>query len=85
MLHFKCSTNCGDGRRYREVYCKDDHTSIRLSGHMCNKNDMPNTEEMCRRMSCNIINNEVEPENDLGAIQTYKSDMSHKKVNVNTF
>ena len=64
----KCSTNCGDGRRYREVYCKDDTSSRRLSGHLCHKDEIPITEELCRGMQCNEINHDFDERNNYNTL-----------------
>ena len=77
----KCSSSCGDGTKYREVYCKDDQTSLRLSGHMCNKNNIPTTEEKCRETRCNSIDNDLEPTHSYSYnLEKSTSDASKEKV-----
>jgi hypothetical protein len=41
---------------------------------------MPNTEEMCQRISCNIINNDLDTGNHYGVTATHKNDIPDKKV-----
>ena len=42
---------------------------------------MPNTEETCQRISCNIINNDLDTGSDYDAIENHKNDIHEKKVN----
>ena len=80
-MFLKCSSSCGDGTRYREVYCKDDQTSLRLSAHMCHKDEAPNMEETCLDTKCNSIDNDVEPtQNNAYNIDEPGSDISIEKV-----
>ena len=60
------------------MYCKDDHSSSRLSGHMCNKDEIPKTEDTCRGMSCNEIKLAGNRYDD--AINSFENDESGYKV-----
>ena len=42
---------------------------------------MPNTEEICQRINCNIISNDLDTGNDYGDTSTHKNDVPDKKVN----
>lgn len=78
---FKCSSSCGDGTRYREVYCKDDQTSQRLSAHMCHKDEIPKVEEKCLDTKCNSIDNDVDPTQGYGYnVDQPSGDISIEKV-----
>ena len=57
-----CSSKCGRGRKYREVFCKDDHALSQLSGHMCDRDKIPLAEATClgTHQSCVTIKNDIE-------------------------
>ena len=74
----KCSSSCGEGTRYREVYCRDDQTSLRLSGHMCNKDKIPTTEESCQETKCNAINDDLDSKQSY----THDRDQSSNEVSI---
>ena len=47
---------CGvSERKYREVYCQDDRTGSKLTGHICNEHKMPKTEDSCDKLDCNVM------------------------------
>ena len=46
---------------------------------------MPNTEETCQRISCNVINNDLDTGSDYDAIENHENDIPEKKVNILNF